>query len=77
MSRLSEIEILKRSYNYGSERAILYPKATDIDKHLGCRSAGRRTSSRRAVQTMERWVHREFVEGLRRIGEFRVFITTV
>lgn len=75
--RLSEVGVLKRSHSCGSEHVILHPKAIDVAKHLRCQSSGRRISSRRAAQTTERWFHQEFVEGLRKIGEFRVFIVTV
>lgn len=75
--RLSEVGVLKRSHSCGSEHVILHPKAIDVAKHLRCQSSGRRISSRRAAQTTERWFHQEFVEGLRKLGEFRVFIVTV
>ncbi|KAI7722753.1 hypothetical protein KC353_g225 [Hortaea werneckii] len=75
--RLSEVGVLKRSHSCGSEHVILKPKAIDIARHLRCQSSARRISSRRAAQTTERWFHQEFVDGLRKIGEFRVFIVTV
>ena len=55
----------------------MHPTSSDITKHLRCLTGQRRTSRRKAAQDTERWFHQEFVQDLRRIGEFRVFIVTV
>jgi len=75
--RIGKADVLKRTYSCGSEHVILHPTSSDITRHLRCLTDQRRTSRRKAAQDTERWFHQEFVQDLRRIGEFRVFIVTV
>jgi hypothetical protein len=75
--RIGKAGVLKRTYSCGSEHVILHPTSSDITRHLRCLANQRRTSRRKAAQDTERWFHQEFVQDLRRIGEFRVFIVTV
>lgn len=75
--RIGKADVLKRTYSCGSEHVILHPTSSDITRHLRCLADQRRTSRRRAAQDTERWFHQEFVQDLRRIGEFRVFVVTV
>lgn len=74
---LSQAGVLKRTHSCGSEHVIVHPTASDLERRLKCQSDRRRTSKRQAAQTTERWFHQEYVEGLRNIGEFRVFIVTM
>ena len=75
--RLEKVGVLKRTHSCGSEHVIVRPTASDVSRHLRCTAGQRRMSKRRIAQGAERWFHQEFVEGLRQIGEFRVFIVTV
>lgn len=75
--RLREAGVLKRTHSCGSEHVIVRPTASDVSRHLKCTAHQRRRSERKAAQSRERWFHQEFVEGLRSIGEFRIFIVTV
>ena len=75
--RLGKAGVLKRTHSCGSEHVILHPTPSDYSRNLRCLADQRRTSKRKAAQTTQRWFHQEFIEGLRQIGEFRVFIVTV
>lgn len=75
--RLGKVGVLKRTHSCGGEHVIVRPTASEVSRHLRCIADQRRTSKRKAAQSTERWFHQDFVEGLRRIGEFRVFIVIV
>jgi len=75
--RLRNAGVLKRTHSCGSEHVIVHPTAREVSRLLRCTADSRRMSKRKTAQHRERWFHQEFVEGLRRIGEFRVFIVTV
>lgn len=68
--------VLKRTHSCGSDHVIIHPTASDLAKHLQCFSTQRRMSKRRACQSIGRWFHQDFVEGLRSGGEFRVIVVT-
>lgn len=75
--RLEKVGVLKRTHSCGSEHVIVHPTASDVSRLLRCTAGQRRTSKRKVAQITEQWFHQEFVEGLQRTGEFRVFIVTV
>lgn len=68
--------VLKRAYSCGSKHVILRPTDWDVSRLLPCRKGARRSTRGSTASQSSQWFHQEYIEELRTIGEFRVFVVT-
>jgi hypothetical protein len=68
--------VLERTHSCGSKHVIVHSTAADLSQHLQCLSSQRKVGKLQACQSVGRWLHQEFVPGLRPEGEYGVFVIT-
>lgn len=74
---ISTDSVLKRTYSCGSKHVFIRPTAQQESRLLPCKRKSKSATLRDGGQAPVHWFHQEYIEDLRIIGEFRVFVVTV